>query len=291
MIDFQFHRATSLDHALELLDRYGDDARLMAGGTALVLQMKQRFSQPAHVIGLRPLANEGGMGAVEDTGDGVRIGALCTFRRLEDSALLRDRIPMLAYTVSRVATRRIRSMATIGGGLVNGDPSQDPPPALIALGASVELSSAAGSRSCPAEDLFVDYYETDVRPGEILTAVQVPVPSPDSCAAYIKFLPRTADDYATVSVAAVVEREADGSCRDARIVIGAAGNTPVRAHAAEDLLRGHDLSDGDPSRPPPTQSPTPSIRWTTSGVRPTTSGRWPEFSPAGRFTRPWRPGR
>lgn len=243
MIDFEFHRATSLEHALELLDRHGDDARLMAGGTALVLQMKQRFAQPAHVIGLRPLADVDGLGAVAADGSELRIGALCTFRQIEDSPALQERLPMLAHNVSLVATRRIRSMATIGGGLVNGDPSQDPPPALIALGASVELTSSAGTRTCDAGDFFVDYYETDVRPGEILTSVRVPVPSPDTRSAYLKFLPRTMDDYATVSVAAVVETGPGNTCREARIAVGAAGSTPIRARAAEDLLRGRELTD------------------------------------------------
>ena len=247
MIDFEFHNPASLDDALQMLERYGGDAQLMAGGTALVLQMKQRFAQPAHVIGLRPLAQFGGLGSVEDTGGALRIGSLCTLRRLEDHPLLRARIPMLAETVSRVATRRIRSMATIGGGLVNGDPNQDPPPALIALGASVELTSPSGTRICPVEDLFIDYYETDVRPGEVLTAVMIPVPQEDTGGAYLKFLPRTAEDYATVSVAAVVSRGPDNVCRDIRIALGAAGATPVRARAAEALLRGQELT-GDAIR-------------------------------------------
>ena len=251
MFDFEFHNPASLDDALQMLERYGEDARLMAGGTALVLQMKQRFAQPAHVIGLRSLAafspeqaEGGGLGAVEETGEVLRVGSLCTLRRLEDHPLLRARIPLLAETVSRVATRRIRSMATIGGSrLVNGDPNQDPPPALIALGASVELTSLSGSRTCPVEELFIDYYETDVRPGEVLTAVNVPVPEGDTRGTYMKFLPRTAEDYATVSVAAVVSRNPDNTCRDARIALGAVGMTPVRAHAAEELLRGQELTE------------------------------------------------
>ncbi len=243
MIDFQFHNPASLDEVLELLDKYGDDARLMAGGTALVLQMKQRFAQPEHVIGLRGVARNNGLGDLGEVGGAIRVGALSTLRRMEDSPLLRQRIPMLAETMSRVATRRIRSMATIGGALVNGDPNQDPPPALIALDATVDFTSTVGIRSCPVEEIFVDYYETDVRPGEVLTAVEVPVPAEDTCAAYLKFLPRTADDYATVSVAAVVSRNADNTCREARIVLGAAGTTPVRARAAEDVLRGQELGE------------------------------------------------
>ena len=243
MIDFQFHHPASLDEALELLNCHGDDARLMAGGTALVLQMKQRFSQPAHVIGLRRLAGSDGLADIEEADGTLRIGALTTLHRMEDSPLLRDRVPLLAETVHRVATRRIRSMATIGGALVNGDPNQDPPPTLIALGATVELASSRGTRTCPVEDLFVDYYETDVRPGEVLTALDVPVPSAAARGAYLKFLPRTADDYATVSVATVLTLDDDGLCRDLRIVLGAAGTTPLRAYAAEDLLRGQQLTD------------------------------------------------
>ena len=243
MIDFEFHRPASLEEALEMLARYGDDARLMAGGTALVLQMKQRFAQPGHVIGLRSLAGQAGLGDIEEADGALRIGSLCTLRRLEDSALLRERVPLLAETVGRVATRRIRSMATIGGGLVNGDPNQDPPPALMALDASAELTSSAGTRSCPVGDLFVDYYETDVRPGEVLTAINVPVPGADAGRAYLKFLPRTAEDYATVSVAAVVACNDDETCRDIRIALGAVGTTPIRARAAEDILREQRLTE------------------------------------------------
>ncbi len=243
MFDFEFHNPASLQDALELLDRHGEDARLMAGGTALVLQMKQRFALPEHVVGLRRLANNDGLGTIEERDGHVRMGALCTLRRLEDNPLLRDRVPLLAETVSRVATRRIRSMATIGGALVNGDPNQDPPPTLIAMGAMVELASTSGTRTCPVEDLFVDYYETDVRPDEVLISLNVPIPLADTYGSYLKFLPRTAEDYATVSVAAVVSRAPDNTCRDIRIALGAVGTTPVRATSAEDLLRGQKLTD------------------------------------------------
>ena len=242
-MDFEFHTPTSLHDALELLDRYGEDGRLMAGGTALVLQMKQRFALPSHVIGLRQLADASGLGGIEEVEGTPKIGALCTLRRIEDSPVLKDRIPLLAETVGRVATRRIRSMATIGGGLVNGDPSQDPPPTLIALGATAEMTSRSGTRVCPVEELFVDYYETDVRSGEVLTSVNVPRLPAGSCGAYLKFLPRTADDYATVSVAAVVSLGDGNTCREARIVLGAVGNTPVRARAAEGVLRGQQVTD------------------------------------------------
>ena len=107
----------------------------------------------------------------------------------------------------------------------------------------MELTSRNGQRACPVEELFIDYYETDVRPGEVLTSLTVPVPAPNVRGAYLKFLPRTADDYATVSVAAVLTLGEENICEDARIVLGAVGITPVRALAAEESLRGHKLTD------------------------------------------------
>ena len=240
MIDFEYHAPTSLDQVFDLLDQYGDDSRVMAGGTALVIQMKQRLSQPGHVIGMRRV---GGLSAIESTPEGLKIGALCTQRQIVSSEMVAKELPLIADTFRKVATPRIRNMATIGGGLVNGDPNQDPPPSLIALGASVVMTSKSGDRVVPLEEFFIDYYETDVQPGEILTSVLVPHAPAGSGSVYLKFLPRTADDYGTVNVAAVVSKEQDGTCQDVRIVLGAAGVTPIRAKDAEDALRGKPLTD------------------------------------------------
>ena len=240
MIDFEYHAPTSLDQVFGLLDQYGDDARIMAGGTALVIQMKQRLSQPGHVIGLRQV---GSLNSIESTPEGLRIGALCTQRQIENSILIAEDLPLLAKTFRKVATPRIRNMATIGGGLVNGDPNQDPPPALIALGASAVMTCKSGDRVVPLEDLFLDYYETDIHPGEVLTSVLVPPAPAGSGSVYLKFLPRTADDYGTVSAAAVVSKEQDGTFKDVRIVLGSVGVTPIRAKDAEDALRGKALTD------------------------------------------------
>jgi len=133
-------------------------------------------------------------------------------------------------------------MATVGGGLVHGDPNEDPPPTLIALGASVVLTNASGRRELPVEELFVDFYETDVQPGEILTSVTIPRQPPGSGSAYLKFLPRTADDYGTVAVAAVVTKGDGNICSDVKIVLGSVGMTPVHAIEAESALRGQTLT-------------------------------------------------
>ena len=240
MIDFEYHAPTSLKQVFELFDRYADDARVIAGGTSLVIQMKQRLTQPSHVIGLKGIDS---LNSIESTLGGIKIGALCTHRQIENSMLIADSLPLLVDTFRKVATPRIRNMATIGGGLVNGDPAQDPPPSLIALGASAVLTSQTGERTVRIEDLFIDYYETDVRPGEILTSVLVPNAPAGSGWAYLKFLPRTADDYGTVAAASVISKEPDGTCKDVRIVLGSAGVTPIRAIDAEDALRGEQLTD------------------------------------------------
>jgi carbon-monoxide dehydrogenase medium subunit len=243
MIDFEFHNPGSLSEAFALLETYGEDARVMAGGTALVIQMKQRLSQPEHVINLRRIP---GLDSIEDAGDGsgaMRVGALCTQQQLATSPLMSERIPLVTETYQRVATPRIRCMATVGGGLVHGDPSQDPPPTLIVLGASVTLTSANGERTIPMQDLLIDYYETDVQPGEVLTSLTVPPAPAGSGSAYVKFLPRTADDYATVAAAAVVTPGPGNVCQDVRIALGAVGTTAIHATGAEDALRGQPLTE------------------------------------------------
>jgi carbon-monoxide dehydrogenase medium subunit len=172
----------------------------------------------------------------------LRIGGLATHRQLETSPLIRRRLPMLAETYHHVATLRVRNMATVGGGLAHADPNQDPPPSLIALSATLKATSANGSRVIPMDEFFKDYYETVLNPDELITEVMVPKLPPNSGAAYIKFLPRTADDYATVSAAAVLTLDkSNKTIADVRIALGSVGVTPIRATAAEAVLRGQPL--------------------------------------------------
>jgi aerobic carbon-monoxide dehydrogenase medium subunit len=238
---FDYRTPRSLDEALAVLGEYGEDARVIAGGTALVTMMRQRLVQPRCLVSLRDVQ---GLGRIEANG-GLRLGALVTHREAEISPLVRERLPVLAETFRRVATVRIRHMATIGGALAHADPNQDPPVTLLALGATVEIRDARGSRELPLAEFFRDYYETALAPGELVTAVKVPPPPPASGSAFLKFLPRTADDYATVAAAAIVTLERDGvRCREARIALGSVGVTPLRATSAEALLRGEPLGEG-----------------------------------------------
>ena len=238
MRDFIYHAPTSLEEALSLLDQYGEDARPIAGGTAMVNLLKQNLVYADHLVGLGKVP--GLRGITRSNGD-LRIGALTKHREVERSAEVAEAAPLLQEAYSRVATVRIRNMATVGGGLTHADPAQDPPPALIALGARVMLVSSGGTRELPIEDLFVDYYETALAQGEILTEVVVPAQPQGARGVYLKFLPRTEDDYATVAVAALARVE-DGLCANVRVALGAVAPTPVRATAVEAALEGQPVT-------------------------------------------------
>ncbi|MBV9598157.1 MAG: xanthine dehydrogenase family protein subunit M [Chloroflexi bacterium] len=239
MRDFVFHTPSTLAEALTLLETYGDAARPMAGGTALVNFLKQGLLTTEHLVYLQRVP---GLSDIRLESDGIHIGALARHRDVEISPILRQHAPLLADVYARVATVRIRNMATVGGGLAHADPAQDPPLGLIVLDARVRLVSSGGERTLAVGELFTDYYETVIQPAELLTEVIVPPQPPTARGVYLKFLPRTEDDYATVAVAALAELE-DGACRDVRIALGAAGPTPIRATATEQLLTGQHASE------------------------------------------------
>jgi len=239
---FEYIEPATLEEALDALARYGDEAKLIAGGTGLVNLMKQRLVQPAYLIGLRRLGRTEGLAEIgqsdpSGSAQAVRLGALCTHRALEASPLVRTALPVLAETFERVASIRIRSVATLGGALAHADPNQDPPPSLMALDARVCLRSSHGRREVGIEEFFVDYYETVLEPDEMVTAVIVPRPPAGSGASFLKFLPQTQDDYATVAVAARLTLDNDRIAQ-ARVALGAAGATPLRANAVEAALQG-----------------------------------------------------
>lgn len=234
MNDFEFHTPASLSEAFDLLGQYGETARAMSGGTALVILMKQSLVNPEHVVSLEKIPD---LDAIHVDGDELRIGGLTRHYDVEHSTDVRGFAPILCDVYHRVATVKIRNMATVGGGLAHADPAQDPPPVFMALDARVRLRSGGGEREVAVSDLFSDYYETVLQPGEILTEVIVPRPSPSAKFAYLKFLPRTEDDYATVAVAARAENQ-QGVCRNVRVALAAAGPTPIRATAVEQALEG-----------------------------------------------------
>lgn len=232
---YDYHEPESIGEALELLARYGEDAHLVAGATAFTLLWRQGLLRPGHVIGLRRIASLGGITSAHG---GLEIGATVTHREIERSGEVARYCPAMTRAFASVATVRVRNQATLGGNLAHADPAQDPPPMLMALGAEVVATSKVGERTIPLDELFVDVFTTSLRPDEILTRLRCPALARNTRTTYVKFLPQTADDYATVSVAAALRQADDGTVAEARVALGACGPTPVRARSVEAALVG-----------------------------------------------------
>ena len=235
-MSYDYHEPHSLDDALALLTRFGDDGHLMAGGTATVLLMRQGLLRPAHVVSLRTI--DGLSGIARTPQGGLRIGAMATHRAVERSDAARGYSPALVDAFASVATVRIRNQATVGGNLAHADPAQDPPPMLAALNATITVRSPRGERTEAVETLAVDHFTSSLSHDEVITSVLLPPILPGTREVYLKFLPQTADDYATVSVAATLRFADDATVADVRIVLGAVGPTTIRAKRVEDALRG-----------------------------------------------------
>jgi carbon-monoxide dehydrogenase medium subunit len=235
---FELHQADNLEHTLALLGRL-EDVHLMAGGTSLMVLMNLGLLEPTNVVLLRRVHELRGIQRTAD--GGLEIRALTTHRQAELSADVRAYCPALSETFRHVATVRIRNQATVGGNLAHADPAQDPPPMLIALGAQAVVRNRSGERVLPLEDFFQGYLTTVLQPDDVLTAVRLPPLPGGTRATYEKFLPRTRDDYATVSVSAALRLE-EGRCIDVRIALGGVASVPLRLRPVEDALRGEDLT-------------------------------------------------
>ena len=231
---FDYSRPTTVAEAAQLLGDLGEDAALLAGGTSLMNMAKLGLAEPEHVISLSGIPELHGL---RDSADGLVLGAMTTLRDVETSALVRSRAPGLTEAARHVATVRIRNQATVGGNLVHADPNQDLPPMLMVHDAVAVVTGPGGSREVPVSDLFVGFLETVLGPQEILTAVRVPPVADGTRTGYSKFLPRTQDDYPTISVAAAL-RVVDGRIEGARIAVAGGGATTVRCRTAEGALTG-----------------------------------------------------
>jgi aerobic carbon-monoxide dehydrogenase medium subunit len=218
---FDYVAAESATHALDLLDSFGEDAKLLAGGHSLLPMMKLRLAAPSVLIDIGRLTELTGIRA---EGDELVIGAATPHAALASSDLVRADAPLLAHSASQVGDPQIRHRGTIGGSLAHADPAADLPMALVALGGSVDLLGQGGARSVPADDFFAGFFETSMDPGELIAAVRVPR-RPGIPWGYQKFV-RRANDWAIVGAAAV----------DGRIALANMGSTPLRASAAERAL-------------------------------------------------------
>jgi aerobic carbon-monoxide dehydrogenase medium subunit len=237
MTPFELLEPRSLGDAAGLLD--DASARPLAGGTAVMLMMKMGMLRPARLVSLRAVEKRYSEIGAEPDGS-LRIGAMTTLAALERSSLVKSKAPVVARTLRTLSNVRVRNVATLGGHLAHADPHMDLPPVLIALGATVTTVSARGGRSLPLEELHAGYLETTLKRGELIAEVTVPAQGRRR-AAYLKCTTRSADDWPALGVAVVLDTGSEnegGAVRDARIVISAATDTPVRLAAAEAALRG-----------------------------------------------------
>ncbi len=236
-----FHRPSTLEEALGLLDELGDEARVVAGSTAVTIMLCQRLIAPAALVSIGRLPGLSGI----RRGDGwLEIGALTTHREVETSPVVREAIPVLADTFAKVANVRVRNQATVGGVLAEADYASDPPAVLLALGAEVIARGSAGERTIPLDAFFKGFYETDLAPNEILTAVRVRVPAAGTGAVYEKYVTRSSEDRPCVGVIAALRFAGDGrAVEDLRVAVAAAAETPQRFPEVEATAVGQELSD------------------------------------------------
>jgi CO/xanthine dehydrogenase FAD-binding subunit len=233
--EFELLMPRTLSEALEMLAEGVPDVTPLAGGTSLLVDMRGGVRRPGVLINIAGLEELRGI-QLED--GWMVVGSGLTIAELRDHPLIAQHASVLRQGAAVFANPLVRNRATVGGNLVYASPAADTAPPLLVLGAEVELMSKAGSRRVPLGDFMTGVRETIRRPDELLTAIRWPVPSSPSVGAFRKLALRKADAISVLSVAVMLERDADGRCGRVRIALGAAAPTPIRAHAAEELLCG-----------------------------------------------------
>jgi aerobic carbon-monoxide dehydrogenase medium subunit len=236
---FAYHRPKSVQEAVAMLADLGDEARALAGGHSLIPMMKLRLATPEHLVDLAGLADLKGIHS--DGGDVVTIGAMTTQHEIAGSDLLAARIPILRETSLVIADPQVRYVGTLGGNVANGDPGNDMPAVMMCLGASYQVTGKGGERRIPAREFYQGAYFTALEPGEILTAVRIPVPPAGHGSAYEK-LKRKIGDYATAA-AAVVLTMSGGKVASCSIGLTNVAETPLWAEAAAKIVVGSTLDD------------------------------------------------
>jgi len=235
---FDYHRAGSLGEAVELL-RQNSGAKILAGGHSLIPMMKLRLAQPGTLVDIGRLDELKG---VERHGDRLRIGALTTHHQVATSTVVREHCAVLAESAGEIADPQVRNLGTVGGNIAHADPASDLPAVFVALGATIHLTGPHGDRQVEAREFFLDLLTTDVRPGELLTRVEVPVLQPGTGSAYLK-LEHPASGYAVVGAAAVMTLDGSGKCRAAALGFNGVAATPVHAAAVAAALVGREPDD------------------------------------------------
>jgi carbon-monoxide dehydrogenase medium subunit len=239
-VDFEYLEPRTLPEAVALLQQYGEEAKPMAGGTDLLVDMKRGKIKPRYLVSLMKIPE---LKSISQERDGLRIGAAVTFQEICESRLIRERYPLLLEAAQMMGSTQIKNMATVGGNICNALPSADFPPALVALDAEVKIAGKKGERVLPLGEFLVDVRRVKLGDGELLAEVRVRTTPPRSGTAFLK-LSRTAEDLATLNVAVRLTLASDGTCEEARVVVGGGvGPTLIRSRKAESLLEGKKLDE------------------------------------------------
>jgi carbon-monoxide dehydrogenase medium subunit len=230
---FTLHRPQSLREASSLLSEFGADARILAGGSELILLLKMGLADVSHIVDIKRIP---GLESLEyDAGaQRLRIGPLVTHRTLEKSEVVRNHFPLIVEMEKQLANVRIRNVGTLAGNLSFAEPHADPGTLLVAHDATVTLTRSEGERVLNLEDLFLDYYETVLKNDELLAEITIPKPAENCRGAYLRFCP---GERPMVGVALLAEWN-DGACSKLRLVLGCVGPKPLRASDAEELMTG-----------------------------------------------------
>jgi len=236
---FDYHVARTVDEAIALLEQYGDEAKLLAGGHSLLPTMKLRLAQPGHLIDLGRLE---GLAYIREEAGYIAVGALTTYAAIERSDLLRHRFALLPEGTAQIGDQQVRNRGTIGGSVAHSDPAADMPGLVLALKASIVVQGPNGQREIAADDFFQDLFETALEPNEVITELRLPVLPARSGSAYEKLANR-ASHYAVAGSAVVISLSADNTCVSASVVITGASVKSTRASAVENALVGKVLDE------------------------------------------------
>ena len=237
----EMYQPTSLQEASRLIKENGPGGRFLAGGTDLVIAMKEKGLLPKYIVDLKRVP--GLVGIRENNDDSITIGALTTMYAIETSPVIRRKYPFLAQSAAEVGSIQIRNRATVGGNMANATPSADVAPALIALNATVKIAGASSQKTVLLEEFFRGPGLTIMDADEILTEITIPKTAPQLVGEYIKFSPRDMMDLAYVGIAVAYNLGSDKKCNGVRIVLGAVAPTPLRAKTSEALLEGKLLTE------------------------------------------------
>jgi carbon-monoxide dehydrogenase medium subunit len=238
--DFTHLQPGSVKDALAMLAEHKDDCKVICGGQSLLIVMRQGLVQTDYLIDIKRL-NELNYIKYDDKG-GLKIGATTTHRAIEKSDVIAKKYPVLVDMEHKLASIQVRNWGTIGGNLAHADAAGDPAPVLTALDATVKVGSSKGERTIPLDEFYTDLFETAMEQGELVLEVQVPAPAPKTATAYQKFN-LLESDQGIVAVAVTITLDESGTCKAARIVLGNAAPTSIRAKNAEAVLIGKKPTD------------------------------------------------